>query len=108
MEFRAWPARSTSGAPVPTAPAARGPLRAHLLLQVAPETADAVHGRLGQVPGVVDVAVTTGAFDLMIQVEVADQAGLRRVLKAARAAPELVRLCLCLGSSQPAQPVLTP
>ncbi len=74
-------------------------VRAHLLVQTDPGAASAVRDYLERVPGVVDASSTTGAFDAVAQVAVADEVALQRVLVATRRAPGLSRLCLCRSPS---------
>jgi hypothetical protein len=68
---------------------------AHLLIQADPGTSTALRSYLEQVPGVVDAAATSGPFDAVARVEVADEHALQQVLVATRSAPGLARLCLC-------------
>ena len=69
--------------------------RAHLLLQADPGTQEMLCSYVEGVRGVDEVASTTGAFDAIDRVEVADERQLQAVLVAARSAPGLARLCLC-------------
>lgn len=73
-------------------------VRAHLLLQADPGATEALRGYLEALPGVVDASSTTGAFDAVATVAVADETTLQRILVAARAGPGLARLCLCRAS----------
>lgn len=81
-----------------TALAHEAEVRAHLLIQAHPGTTGALRDYLEQVPGVVDAASTTGPFDAVARIAVLDERALQRVLIATRAAPGLVRLCLCRSS----------
>lgn len=76
------------------------PLRAHLLLQADPGTADALRDYVRQVPGVVEASGTTGPFDAVARVAVPTEGELHRVLAATRRAPGLARLCLCRSSGR--------
>ena len=71
------------------------PLRAHLLVQADPGSAEGVRTHLLCIPGVVQASTTHGAFDAVAHVSVDSETELRRVLAAARRAPGLARLCLC-------------
>jgi DNA-binding Lrp family transcriptional regulator len=72
--------------------------RAHLLIQSGPGTSQALRRHLERIPGVIAAAQTSGPFDAVAQVAVADEDQLQRVLAATRQAPGLARLCLCRSS----------
>lgn len=73
--------------------------RAHLLIQADPGGGEGLREHLAAIPGVLEAAQTTGPFDAVAQVAVADEDQLQRVLRATRSAPGLARICLCRGSS---------
>lgn len=70
------------------------------LIQTDPGYAKAVATYVGRVPGVVDVVVTSGPYDVVAQVSPmpTQQEQLRA---AVRLAPGLSRLCVCNGSEGP-------
>ena len=74
-------------------------LNAHLLLQADPGTGSSLRAYLAGVPGVVAAEETSGPFDTVARVAVADESALQRVLAATRRAPGLARICLCRSSS---------
>ena len=68
--------------------------RAHLLLQVDPGRAEEVASFVATLPSVSGTTVTSGPYDVIAQVDLADGA-LARVLAQARRAPGLSRVCVC-------------
>jgi uncharacterized protein with GYD domain len=66
-----------------------------LLIQADPGRADELARAVGAVPGVGTVAVTSGPYDVIAQVESGDEVAAQGALGAVRAAPGLCRLCVC-------------
>lgn len=69
-------------------------LSAHLLLQADPGRADEVASYVATLPAVTETAVTTGAYDVIVRVDLTTET-LSHVLVQARRAPGLcdVRVC---------------
>jgi len=71
-----------------------------LLIQTDPGYATAVARFVGSVPGVFDVCITSGPYDVVA--EVSPVPSLQAEVRAAvRRAPGLSRLCVCNGSDRP-------
>jgi DNA polymerase II small subunit/DNA polymerase delta subunit B len=69
------------------------------LIQTAPGYATRVARFIGSVPGVVDVCVTSGPYDVVAQVSPVPEFQ-EQVRAAVRLAPGLSRLCVCNGSDR--------
>lgn len=69
--------------------------KVHLLLQTDPGRAQDVLATVTSVPGVIDAVVTSGAYDVVAQVFVADEHELATVLAGVRQAIGLSRLSVC-------------
>jgi hypothetical protein len=67
------------------------------LIQTDPGYADAVADVVASLPGVVNVAVTTGPYDVVAEVTPALEQQ-DRIRAEVRRAPGLCRLCVCQGS----------
>jgi len=67
------------------------------LIQTDPGYADAVADVVASLPGVVNVAVTTGPYDVVAEVT-AVREHQDQIRAEVRGAPGLGRLCVCQGS----------
>lgn len=72
------------------------------LIQVEPGHADAVAAFVARIPGVGDVCVTSGPYDVVAQAA-AETEHLERIRAAIRKAPALSRLCVCRGTASQRQ-----
>lgn len=70
-------------------------VRAHLLLQVDPGRSQDAAQYLSRLPMVLDTAVTSGAYDVIVTMQAETEAALRRAVALARRAPGLCALRLC-------------
>ena len=75
-----------------------------LLLQADPGRAEPLAGFVAALPGVYDVAVTSGPFDVVAEVT-AEREQQQRICAAVRRAPGLARLCVCQGPAR--RPAMT-
>jgi DNA-binding Lrp family transcriptional regulator len=69
--------------------------RAHLLLQVDPGRSQEAVTVVGALPAVTDAVVTSGPYDVIATLAVADEDELRRVVRQARRVPGLCMLRVC-------------
>lgn len=67
---------------------------AHLLLQVEPGRAQEVAAFLAALPGTCETAVTSGAYDVIVRIDL-DEPDLSHVVVQARRAPGLSGLRVC-------------
>lgn len=69
--------------------------RAHLLLQVDPGRSEEVARYVGAIPAVTEAVVTSGPYDVIVTVAVADEDELSVVVRQARRSPGLAVLRTC-------------
>lgn len=67
---------------------------AHLLLQADPGCAEDVASYVAALPSVRGASVTSGPYDVIVEVDLTDGA-LARTLALTRRAPGLSRVCVC-------------
>ena len=70
-------------------------MKTFFLLQADPGFAGAVAEHVANAPGVVSVAVTSGAYDVVAEVEVADDQRHEELRAIVRLARGLCRVCVC-------------
>jgi len=68
----------------------------YLLIQADPGFAPGIAEFISSVPGVIDVSVTSGPYDVVAEVSPAPEHQ-QRIRETARQAPGLWRLCVCQG-----------
>ena len=74
-------------------------MAAFFLIQTDPGHADAVARQVAELPGVYDVAVTSGPYDIVAEVtpEPDQQQGIRAAVRGMRG---MCRLCVCQGNQR--------